>query len=340
MPNWDEGTWDSGSWDSPSTSPFLPQSKRHINRRIMAANPTPDDDDVLKALAEDMADGGDLHEVAIGIKQNTAAVIRAAITAVDAMKFARGQAETLLGTKIAAHQSADEAGTAVLKNCRLRLVKLFGGQFNSQWMTAGWPSGTTAIPTTQDGRFSLLSSLKTYFTAVPASESVDMEATAAICAAAHTAISDARTQMNNAETALTGAKANEASAVRTLRKRVRGLIMELGTLLPDDDARYTDFGLNVPANPVAPETIASLTATATGGGKIHLVWPYSTRLAGTRLQKKVIGVDDDFVSAGTADGLEKTLSGFTPGQTVEFRVIAYNDGGDAAPSPVASAVVT
>lgn len=342
MPNWDEGTWDSGFWDSPSPapSPFLPQSKPRTNKRIMAANPTPDDDDVLKALAEDLADGCDLHEVAIGIKQNTEAVIRAAITSFDAMRMARGQAETLVGTKSAAHIAADEAGTTVLKNCRLRLVKLFGGQFNSQWQTAGWPNGTTAIPTTQDARFSLLSSLKTYFTATPASESADMEATAAICDAAHTATSNARTQVNNAETALAGAKDNEKAAVRTLRKRVRGLIEELGTLLADDDARYTDFGLNVPAAPVAPEPIATLTLTPRGGGKVLAEWSYSTRMAGTRLQKKVVGVDDDFVSAGTADGLEKTLPGFTAGQTVEIRAIAYNDGGDAPPSPVASVVVT
>lgn len=306
----------------------------------MAANPTPDDDDVLKALAEDLADGCDLHEVATGIKQNTEAVIRAAITQYDAMKLARGQAEQFLELKVAAHQAADAAGTTVLKNCRLRLVKLFGGQFNNQWLTAGWPNNTTAIPTTQDGRFSLLGSLKTYFTATPASESVDMEATAAICNTAHAAISTARNEMNTAETALGAAKDNEKSAVRTLRKRVRGLIDELGTILADDDPCYGDFGLNIPAQPVAPEAIASLTAAAVGGGKVHLQWPYSTRMSGTRLQKKVTGVDDDFVSAGTADGLEKTLAGFTAGQSVVFRAFAYNDGGDANPSPEATVVVT
>jgi hypothetical protein len=344
MPNWDEGTWDSGFWDestpTPPPSPFLPQSKPRTHKRMMAANPTPDDDEVLKALAEDMADGCHTHEVAAGIKQNTETVIRAAITSLDAMKLARGQAETLVATKSAAHIAADEAGTTVLKNCRLRLVKVFGSQYNSQWMTAGWPNNTTAIPTTQDGRFSLLGSLKTYFTATPASESADMEATAAICGAAHTAISDARTALNNAETSLTGAKDNEKAAVRTLRKRVRGLIDELGTLLADDDARYTDFGLNVPANPTAPEAIAALTLTAQGGGKIHAEWPYSTRMGGTRLVKKITGVDDDFSSAGTAEGLEKTLSGFTPGVTVQMKAIAYNDGGDAPDSPVASVVVT
>jgi len=306
----------------------------------MAANPTPDDDDILKALAEDLADGCHTHEVAINIKQNTEAVIRAAITSFENMKLARGQAESLVDAKNALHQDADDAGNTVLKNCRLRLVKLFGGLFNNQWLTAGWPNGTTAIPTTQAARFSLLSALKTYFTAVPASESVEMDATAAICDAAHTTISNARTTLHNAETALSGAKDNEKSAVRTLRKRVRGVIEEIGTVLADDDARYRDFGLNVPANPVAPEPIASLTLTARGGGKFLAEWPYSTRMGGTRLQKKVIGVDLDFVSAGTSDGLEKTLAGFTAGQVVEVRVIAYNDGGDAAPSPVASVTVT
>jgi hypothetical protein len=341
MPNWDEGTWDSESWDSPPVSPFLPSTKSKIKRRFMAANPTPEDDEVLKALAEDMADGCNTHEVAIGIKQNTEAVLRAAITALEAAKLAAGTADTLVGTKITAHQGADEAGALVLKNCRLRLVKLFGTQqSNSQWVTAGFPVGSTAIPNTQDGRFSLLSSLKTYFTANPSAESVEMEATAALCATAHTTISDARTALNNAKTALSGAQDIEKAAVKTLRKRVRGLIAELGTLVADDDARYTQFGLNVPANPVAPEAIASLTLTAPGGGKIHAEWPYSTRMGGTRLVKKIVGVDDDFVSAGTADGLEKTLTGFTPGVTVQMKAIAYNDGGDAPESPVASVVVT
>ncbi|MCB1276939.1 hypothetical protein, partial [Prosthecobacter sp.] len=80
--------------------------------------------------------------------------------------------------------------------------------------------------------------------------------------------------------------------------------------------------------------------TAQGGGKIHAEWPYSTRMSATRLLKKIIGVDDDFSSAGTTEGLEKTLTGFTPGVTVEIQAIAYNDGGDALPSLSQSVVVT
>jgi hypothetical protein len=306
----------------------------------MASNPTPDDDDVLQALAEDLADGAHQHEVAIGIKQNTEAVLRAAIDGMVNARLERGKKEQALAAKSAALITADSAGTEVLKGCRLRLAKLFGHGYSADWQTAGWPTGTTAVPGTQAGRFSLLASLKAYFTATPASESADMDATAATCTAAHTGVSTARSELNSAELALDTARANEQAALRTLRKRVRGLIGELNTLLADDDSRYTAFGLNVPANPASPEPITSLTATAVAGGKVHLVWTYSARMGGTRLQKKVEGVDTEFVSAGTADGLEKTVSGFTAGQDVKFQVIAYNDGGDAAPSPVASVLVT
>lgn len=340
--NWDEGTWDSTSWDSPAPAPFtpLPTTRKRINHHIMAANPTPDDDDVLCALAEDLADGCHLHEVAIGIKQNTEAVIRAAITALSQQKQLLGTARASLDALIAAHEVKDREGITVLTNCKLRLAKLFGSRWNASWEPTGFPGQSTAIPSTMDQRFSLLGSLETYFTANPASESAEAEATAALCAAKHDEVSTARQAVNTARTTLTTRKKDAEAVVRTLRKRVRGLIEELGTLIADDDERYEAFGLNIPANPSAPEPIASLTVAAIGGGKVHLMWPYSTRMAGTRLQQKITGVDDDFVSAGTADGLEKTLAGYTAGQSVVFRAIAYNDGGDATPSPEATVTVT
>lgn len=341
-PNWDESTWDSSNWDSPSVPPFqpLPDKKRKTNRRTMASNPTPDDEAVLLALAEDLADGCHDLEVTIGIKQNTEAVMRAAITGLTDASLALGTAEGLATTKHDDMLAADAVAQTVLKNCRLRLVKLYGGQFNADWQAAGFPNQSTAVPGTMDERFSTLGGLKAFFTARPAAESVDMDATLAIVTAAHTTLSNARQAMNTANSAQTTAEKNKEAALKTLRKRVRGLIDELGTLIADDDERYEHFGLNIPANPTAPEGITSLTATATGGGKIHLEWPYATRMTGTRIMTKLIPQDDDFSSRGTADGLEKTLTGFTPGQQLQCKVIPYNDGGDGGESPVVSVTVT
>jgi hypothetical protein len=341
-PNWDEGFWDEGFWDSPTPpiAPPLPTRKKPTKRHTMASNPTPEDDDVLCALAEDLADGGHLHEVAIGIKQNTEAVLRAAIAATNGSKLALGAANTAVDQKYDLLQAADAAGQAVIRNCKLRLAKLLGGQYNSSWEEAGFPNQSTGIPDSQDQRFNLLNGLKLYFTVHPPAESVDMEATAAICEAAHAAISDARAAVNAAVSSRTTAKGARQAAIRTLRKRVRGLIDELGTLLAEDDARYEAFGLNVPANPTAPEQIENLALSALGGGKVFLQWPYATRMVGTRIMVKRMGVDEEFASIGTEKGLEKMLTGQTPGQTLQIFLIAYNDGGDALPSPTSSVVVS
>jgi hypothetical protein len=285
------------------------------------------------------ADGCNLHEVTIGIKQNIETVIRAAILAVTNAKLALGTANALVSTRYDTLQAADDAGYNVLRNCRLRLVKVLGSQYNSGWQTAGWPNQSTAVPDNQDQRFTLLGALNSYFTANPTAASAEMEATAAICAAAHTAISNARQAVNTAESDQTTAQTNEKAAIKTLRKRVRGLIEELGTLVADDDARYEAFGLNIPANPSAPEGIATLTLSALGGGKVFLQWEYAARMTGTRIMRKRIGVDDEFASVGTVSGLEKLLSAQTAGQTIEFFVVPYNDGGDGPQSPTESVVV-
>ena len=164
--NWDESTWDSGTWDSPSPPPFttLPSTKKKTKYKTMASNPTPEDRAVLVALAEDLADGCDLHEVAIGIQQNTEAAIRTAITGEANAKLAW---VTPIGAVDDAYddvQDADAAGAMVLKNCRLRLAKLFGSGYSSNWQTAGFPNQSTAVPDSQDGRFTLLDSLRVYFT--------------------------------------------------------------------------------------------------------------------------------------------------------------------------------
>lgn len=305
----------------------------------MASNPTPDDDDILIALAEDLADGCHDLETAIGIKQNTETVLRAALAGVATARGTEGIKRGLVDTAYDVLQAADAAGEAVLKNCRLRLVKVLGSQYNSGWQGAGWPPFSTGIPRQQGQRFSLLGSLKVYFTQNPAAESEDMEATGAICTTANTTISDARAAVNAAETPHTNAKKATKAAIHTLRKRVRGLIDELGTLLADDDAQYETFGLNIPANPSAPEGIEELTLAAIGGGKVLVQWSYATRMTAARVLRKLPGPDEEFVSVGTAGGLEKVLTEQPVGALIEIQVVPYNDGGDGGASPVKSILV-
>ncbi len=339
MARWDDPTtlWDVFVWDSPDP---LPQKSKKTNRRTMASNPTPDNNDILRALADRMADGCHTHEVTLGIKQNTEAVLRASILGLSSAEMQVGLKKQAVDSAYAALQVADDAGKTVLSNCKLRLAQKLGQRWSAAWEPTGFPDQSTAIPKTQDQRFTLLGDLNTYFTGTPANESVDMGATAALCLAAWTTLSDARQAVSNAESAQTTAFTARTAAADTLRKRVRGLIGELETLMADDDPRWEAFGLSMPADPTAPEPVPTLALTPLGNGRIAAAWGYAVRATRFRVEAKITGVDTDFVSKGSFKDLETILKGFTAGQSVQVRVVAANDGGEAAPSPVMTGVVT
>ena len=305
----------------------------------MSSNATPDNNDTLRALADRIADGCHTHEGPIGIKQNTEAVIRAAITGLAQSELQVGLKKSALSDAFAALAVADAAGETVLTNCKLRLAQKLGQRWSAAWEPTGFPGQSTAVPTTMDPRFTLLDSLKDYFTAVPANESVDMGATAAICLAAWTTLSNARQVVANSESAQTTAFANRTTAEGALRKRVRGLINELEGLISDDDARWEDFGLNIPANPSAPESVASVTLAPASANRLEVTWPYAVRATRYIIEILIVGVDPDWHTAANSKDLTVILKGFTAGQTVKVRVVAANDGGNAAPCPEAQAVI-
>ena len=339
MSRWDDNNtlWDNFFWDAPDT-PAFPVKKRQTNRRTMSSNPTPENNDILRALADRMADGCHLHEASIGILHYTEAVMRAAIAGLSAAETQVGLKKAAVASAYDDLQAADTAGDKMLLDCKLRLAQKLGTKWSTAWEPTGFPNHSTMVPDTQDARFTLLDKLKNYFTAVPANESVDMGATAALCGAAWTALSDARQGVANAESALSAAMTTRDAAADVLRKCVRGLIKELEDLIPDDDPRWEAFGLNIPANPSAPEPVASVTASPLGNGRIELNWTYATRAIRFRVETFIVGVDTDWQNKASARDLEIILKLFTPGQQVKIRIVAGNDGGDAAPSP--EAVVT
>ena len=306
----------------------------------MASNPTPDNPDILRAVADRIADGCRTHEATIGILHNTEAAMRAAIAALSNAETQLGLKKTAVGLAYDALQAQDDAGYTCINNCKLRLRQVLGERWSITWEPTGFPGNSTAVPEKAELRFTLLDALKNYFTAVPASENVGMGATAALCEAAWTAISDARLVVANAESAQTTAFAARAAATDALRKRVRGLISELESLIPDDDARWEAFGLNIPANPSSPEAVANVTAAALGNGRIEISYSYATRATRYRIETWIVGVNTEWQNKASAKDLEVILKNFTAAQVVKARVIATNDGGDAAPSPEAQVTVT
>jgi len=294
-------------------------------------------------MADQLADGCHRYEAEIGLKQNTEAAMRAAISAATTARMDFAAARTETRRKAAAGKQASRAAAATLASCRLRLAKLMGHRWNNGWVATGFPNQSTTVPRDQDRRLTLLSALAVYFTAHPAMASVDMDATAAACTAAHTALSDARQELGEARTVQEQKFRVRRAAEQHLTKRIRSLISELGLLIGPADGRWEAFGLKMPVNPGMPGKIASLTLQAVGGGRVHAMWSRAVRMKGTRLlTRRLTGpvIDADFVNTGTARGLELTLGGFVPGTRLAVKVIPYNAGGDGQSSPVVEVEVT
>lgn len=305
----------------------------------MASNTLPAKRDKLFALGDDMCDGLTQHEVPIGIKQNTEAVLRPALLAARAAEVTFGSCQVAKKTANAVLTAADADGRVFIMNSRKRLSKFLGEVPSMEWEAAGWSPGTTGIPSTQDERFALLESLRAYFAAHPAHESVDMETTAALAQAAHTAISNARAALGQKVTENGQAKAARDAAEANLRKRMTGLITELDTLLSDEDPRWHAFGLNRPADAETPEA-PSFTTVIPGPNSTLLVdWDDSLRADHWRVWIKVAGVDSDFHAVQTVQESDATLAGLPVGASVEVRVTSVNAAGSSPPGPTAQAVV-
>ncbi len=304
----------------------------------MAANPTPTNDAVLLARCHDLIQGCEALEAEIGIKQNTAAAMRAAWDAARDALAEVGRVKTARGQRRKELRDRDREGEVVIGRCRLRLTAVFGSGFNTQWDAAGFPDRSTMVPEVFAKRLSLLSSLARYFEAKPEHESTDMGATAAICGATFEALSDARSAVNFNKSALRTAVLAKNAAFKNLRKRMRSLIRELHILMTDDDARWLRFGLKLPARLPMPQAVETLTVEATDQGQVFVQWPPAPHATRYRVQVWTEGAER-FENAATVPDTEAMLMHQPSGQSLEIRVIAANAAGEAAPSPTAKVVV-
>jgi ribosomal protein S28E/S33 len=301
----------------------------------MAANPTPTNDHHLLVRCHDMAGGCEALEVELGIKQNTAAKMRAGAETARAAMAEVGRLKGELGLRRKEFREVDREGERVLGRCRLRLAALFGPRHNMHWEAAGFRHRTTMVPESLAGRQALLTGLAGYLTLFPEKESTDMGTTAVICAATHDAVQAARTAVRRCQTQLRVAVLAKRAALKKLRKQVRGLIRELDIVMTKDDPRWQRFGLRVPAALSMPKAVEGVTLTALGGGAVEVKWPLARHARRYRVQVRRAGAAE-FENVKTLRGRETTLTGLPVGEDLEVRVIAANKLDEAAPSPVAA----
>jgi hypothetical protein len=309
----------------------------------MASQQIPESYDSLVRLFEDAAAGARDHGTAVGLKQNTEAVLRPELEALTGTAAAPGLKSKWNAAKAykvdmtAAFRSAKAAGRLLASACVNVLKLRFGGQWNSAWQTAGFTGGSLAIP---DNPLTLLQQLRAYFAANPGHEVADLGtglgATAAACDAAASAINSASAASNQSNVAAGTAKSQYDAGLRDARRRLMGLRDELAQFLGREDERWYAFGFDRPGDPETPEVPEHLVVTpgAPGSGLLFVDWDNARRAESYRVV--VLGsVNGSVVTERLVAESEITLSGLAPGQTVRIVVTARNGkGGESAPAPV------
>jgi hypothetical protein len=303
------------------------------------SNPLPATLDALLTLAEDMADGLHTHEVAVGVKQNLEVPVRAAIAAVNTAEAAYAAAKATKKTQTVAVTLADSNGKAFIATARSVLEPFLGTEPSAAWEPVGFPADSLAIPSTQAERQALLGKMKDFFTANPARENAPLVITAAQANTLFQALSDARSAANQGNTNAVTLKGTRDTAVKALRKRMRGLIDELDQLLDENDPRWYAFGLTPPGAPATPEVPGGLVLAGAGPGTVDADWSDAARAEHYRVWKQLVGVDAEFVPVGSPTDSDFSIAGLPSGATVKVQITAVNDAGESLPSATQQMVV-
>jgi hypothetical protein len=308
----------------------------------MAQNRLPDTINDLINLAEDCADGAHQYEVAIPLKANLEADIRADQLALATKKAAHDVFAQVLPdvpTVDAQVQSARSNGRAFLLLARDTLRPHLGPK-GMAWVPLGWPANSVEVPATSERILPILLGVKNFLGTNSGFEinTTKTVVTAARAEALWTALDAAVSARNLRDTARTLAYQGQEMAEQNLRKRLRGLIGELEQNLDPFDARWLAFGLNRPGADDPPEAPENSRATPLGGGKLRVQCDRVPRADYYQYWIQVVGVDPEFRRAETFDEPDKILEGLSAG-AVRVKIRAVNEAGPGPFGDVVEAVV-
>jgi hypothetical protein len=308
----------------------------------MASNRLPDSRDELFALADDAVDGAHQYEATLPLKQNTEAAIAADLAYARAMVNAANLADTALSAAQSALRTADSNVKAFLPKAKKAITGALGDDWQAVFAEAGFKEGSLALPATPEGRFAMIQKLPGFLTAHPACQDPRpaVNVTPAAAAPLFAAIESTRGMANLKSTDYSNALKARDAAEEKLRTRLRGLIGELGQLIPDDSAIWYAFGLNAPADPATPGTpLDGPVVTPGAPGTLYLVWGIARRATGYHIYQQIEGVDAEPQHVATVNDRAYTLTGLTSGKTAKVSIAGYNDAGEGPLTAQVAAVV-
>jgi hypothetical protein len=213
----------------------------------------------------------------------------------------------------------------------LRLV--YGNFYTEQWDPTGFV-GSLTIPSLQGDIVALIRAMSRFLAANPTLEHAGLNVTAARAQTLYNALDAGIGAVNAQRTQVQNLKAARDMAADQLRKRVRGVVMELRQVLDDLDPKWLAFGLNMPGAEETPEAPTNVSASLIAPNTASIKWDGPPRTEYHRVWKKVLNVDADFVAVGTPIDVDFTLEELPRNAQIQVAVSAVNNGGESELSEV------
>jgi hypothetical protein len=305
----------------------------------MSSNALPRTNTRLFALGDDMSDGLNDYEASVGLKQNVKGDFDVDLNAAKAAELDLPKKENLENDALSARNVVNSNAKGFLFMAKRQLTDDFGTKPNDSWKTVGFAQGSTEVPADIPGRIKILDGAADYLKDNPGKEIATKNFTQAQARALSKALSDARGALNTAVGNRAKARTLLVTTVKTLRKRMSGLVEEIGQRLADDADEWYYFGLVPPAGaqtPGIPDAVNGHKVSATAA---LFAWAHAPRADKYWPFKQVIGVDAAPVVLKLTSENEILLEELSATATVKFSVESHNAAGDSTASEVVEVIL-
>ncbi len=279
-----------------------------------------------------------LYVAELGLPYTVANGLALKLAELLAADNAHKQAKVLLRTRKTALDAVLVVARAFMTVARDVVKPTFGNKYSQVWDAMGLV-GSIAIPESADEMLPVLQSAKGNFTATPALENAPLGVTAVLAGTQYDALLAANNAYIQQKDAVNQAMMARDEKAKALEGALRVLLTELHVTLEPLDARWVSFGFNKPGLKATPEVPGKLSAVLIGNDAL-VKWSAAARAQYYRVWKKVIGVDEDFVTAGNASDLDFAIENLPVGSQVEIMVSAVNSGGESVRSAKVTIIVT
>ncbi len=276
--------------------------------------------------------------VALGLHHNDKDKINADLTELIMAVGNHEQAKADLYDRRTALKIAAKDAQTHLRKGRDVLKPVFGYTYSDVWTIMGYNDSLEVTDRPEDQQ-AMLQAQRTYYTNHPTFEVPLLNLTAAYTDTVIQTLTAAQQAVSSQEGAVEAAMNVRDEKAKQMRRRVSSLFSELTELLEPMDARWLNFGFNLPGAEQTPETPLNFKATLIGPTAVALKWDAAERASYYRVWKKVSGVDEDYVPVGTPGDLDFTIEDLPANSTVEIQVSAVNTGGESSRSASVTVVM-